>query len=153
MAAEGVEGDAHKGILVKHRSRVARDPTQPNLRQIHLIHQELLAELRDKDFAISAGDLGENILTRDIDLLALPQGALLKIGQDVVLRVTGLRNPCRQLNNFAPGLMDAVLEHGPAGELVRKAGIMAVVEIGGDVEAGEVIAPELPEIQLPLEPV
>ncbi len=109
----GVEGDAHQGVTVKHRSRVAADPTQPNLRQVHLIHAELFGELERKGFAVGPADLGENITTEGVDLLALPRGAFLRIGGDVVLEVTGLRNPCAQIERFRPGLLAAVLDKGP----------------------------------------
>ena len=153
IAGEGVKGDAHCGRTVKHRSRVARDPDQPNLRQIHLLHEELLDELRAKGYRIHRGDIGENILTRGLALLDLPEGTLLRIGEQAKLRITGLRNPCRQLNDFSPGLMDAVLARGPQGELVRKAGVMAVVENAGVIQAGDAISTELPENGKPLEPV
>lgn len=150
----GVEGDAHSGKTVKHRSRVAVDPTQPNLRQVHLIHSELLDELQNKGFDVTAGTMGENILTEGIDLLSLPQNTLLKIGKDVELRVTGLRNPCAQLDNYQEGLTKAVLDRNEKGELIRKAGIMTVVVRGGVVtlqDAIEVILP--PKPHLPLERV
>lgn len=153
IAGEGVEGDAHCGQTVKHRSRVARDPDQPNLRQVHLVHQELLAELQNKGFSIQPGDLGENILTRDIALLDLAEGTMLRIGEQAELRITGLRNPCQQLNDFAPGLMQAVLARGPDGELIRKAGVMAVVENSGRVKAGDAISVRLPDKRKPLQPV
>lgn len=153
IAGQGVQGDAHCGVTVKHRSRVARDPDQPNLRQVHLVHDELLAELRTRGFSLNPGDLGENILTSGIALLDQPTDAMLQIGDQVELRLTGLRNPCRQLNDLAPGLMEAVLARGPEGELVRKAGVMAVVEKGGTVRAGDPVSVRWPELQKPLEPV
>jgi MOSC domain-containing protein YiiM len=140
----GVEGDAHQGVTVKHRSRVAADPTQPNLRQVHLIHAELFGELERKGFAVGPADLGENITTEGVDLLALPRGALLRIGGEVVLEVTGLRNPCSQIERFRPGLLAAVLHKGTDGELVRKTGVMSVVRAGGVVRPGDSIAVELP---------
>lgn len=140
----GVEGDAHMGETVKHRSRVKADPTQPNLRQVHLIHAELLDELRVRGFGVKPGDMGENVTTRGLDLLALPTGALLRFGDEAVVRVTGLRNPCAQLDNFRPGLMQAVLDRDAEGNLVRKAGIMGVVVRGGHVRAGDAIVVELP---------
>jgi MOSC domain-containing protein YiiM len=143
IAGEGVEGDAHRGVTVKHRSRVAADPTQANLRQVHLIHSELLDELAAKGFAVGPGDMGENILTTGIDLLALPSQSMLHIGS-ATLRVTGLRNPCRQLNDFAPGLMDAVLDRALDGSLIRKAGIMAIVAEGGEIKPGDTITLTLP---------
>jgi MOSC domain-containing protein YiiM len=143
-AGLGVEGDAHAGRTVKHRSRVRRDPTQPNLRQVHLIHAELHEELRDEGFDVAAGQMGENVTTRGVDLLALPTGARLRLGGEVVVEVTGLRNPCGQLDTFRPGLMAAVLDRDEDGELVRKAGVMAVVVAGGEVRAGDPIEVELP---------
>ena len=150
----GVEGDAHLGVTVKHRSRVAKDPTQPNLRQVHLIHEELHEELRAAGFQIAPGVIGENITTRGIDLLALPRGARLHIGDTAVVGVTGLRDPCRQLNGYQPGLMAAVLDRDAQGNLVRKAGIMGVVLANGEVRAGDPIRVELlPEHNQRLEPV
>jgi MOSC domain-containing protein YiiM len=144
VAGLGVEGDAHMGATVKHRSRVAADPTQPNLRQIHLIHAELHDELRAAGFTVAAGEMGENVTTRGIDLLALPVGARLRLGGAATVEVTGLRNPCSQLDAFQPGLMSAVLGRDERGGLVRKAGIMAVVLTGGDVRPGDEIVVELP---------
>jgi MOSC domain-containing protein YiiM len=144
LAGLGVEGDAHMGATVKHRSRVAADPTQPNLRQIHLIHAELHDELRAAGFTVAAGEMGENVTTRGIDLLALPVGARLRLGGAATVEVSGLRNPCSQLDAFQPGLMSAVLGRDERGGLVRKAGIMAVVLTGGDVRPGDEIVVELP---------
>jgi MOSC domain-containing protein YiiM len=138
----GVEGDAHMGATVKHRSRVRIDPTAPNLRQVHLIHAELLDELRAKGFDIAPGQMGENITTRGIDLLALPRGARLHLGS-AVIEVTGLRNPCTQLDGIQPGLMEAVLERTPGG-LIRKAGVMAIVVQGGHVSVDDHVRTELP---------
>lgn len=140
----GVAGDAHAGVTVKHRSRVARDPSQPNLRQVHLMHAELFDELMASDFAVWPGDLGENITTRGLDLLALPAGTRLRIGADAIVEVTGLRNPCSQIDRFQRGLMAAVLDRDEQGRLVRKAGVMGVVANGGTVKAGDAIAIELP---------
>ncbi len=144
LAGLGVEGDAHAGEKVKHRSRVARNPAQPNLRQVHLIHGELHDELRAKGFAVAPGDMGENVTTRGIDLLALPTGTRLRLGAEAVVEITGLRNPCAQLDGFQDGLMSAVLDRDPGGALVRKAGVMAVVTAGGEVRAGDAIEVELP---------
>ena len=145
LAGLGVEGDAHSGATVKHRSRVARDPSQPNLRQIHLIHAELHDTLREQGFAVSAGQMGENVTTRGVDLLGLPTGARLHLGDMAIVEVTGLRNPCAQLDRIQPGLMGATLKRGQDGSLVRKAGIMAVVLADGDVQPGDRIRVELPE--------
>lgn len=140
----GVEGDAHQGVTVKHRSRVARDPTQPNLRQVHLIHSELHDELRAKGFAIAEGQMGENITTRGVDLLALPKNTKIYLGESAVVEVTGLRNPCLQLDGIQQGLMAAVLDKDAKGNLIRKAGIMAVVLEGGDVFPNDTIRVEWP---------
>ena len=145
LAGLGVEGDAHLGRTVKHRSRVARDPTQPNLRQVHLIHEELHDELREQGFDVSPGAMGENVTTRGVDLLALPVGARLALGSEAVIEITGLRNPCVQLEGVAEGLMAAVLDRDDQGNLVRKAGVMAVVLTGGEVQPGDTIGVELPE--------
>ena len=143
----GVDGDAHMGETVKHRSRVARDPSQPNLRQVHLIHGELHDELRELGFTVSAGQMGENVTTRGLDLLALPTGARLRLGDAAVVEVTGLRNPCYQLDRFRPGLMAAVLGRDAQGELIRKAGVMGVVLAGGEIRPGDPIHVELPSSQ------
>ncbi|HEY3111274.1 MAG TPA: MOSC domain-containing protein [Chloroflexota bacterium] len=154
LAGLGVEGDAHMGEKVKHRSRVARDPGQPNLRQVHLIHAELHDELRAAGFAVAAGQMGENVTTRGVDLLGLPTGARLRLGDDAVVEVTGLRNPCAQLDRIQDGLMAATLDRDADGNLIRKAGIMAVVVTGGEVSPGDPIEVELPAgPQRPLQPV
>ena len=140
----GVEGDAHMGVTVKHRSRVARDPTTPNLRQVHLIHAELHDELALAGFSVAAGQMGENVTTRGVDLLGLPTGTRLHLGATAVIAVTGLRNPCLQLDGIQKGLMKAVLDRAADGSLIRKAGIMSIVLAGGDVRAGDPIELELP---------
>jgi len=146
LAGLGVEGDAHAGVTVKHRSRVMVDPTQPNLRQVHLIHEELFEELATKGFKVAPGDLGENVTTRDVDLLSLPVGAKLHLGDSAIVEVTGLRNPCIQIDRFQPGLMKATLDRDADGGLVRKAGIMSVVLAGGEIRAGDTIRVELPPL-------
>ena len=154
LAGLGVERDAHQGTTVKHRSRVKRDPTQPNLRQVHLIHAELHAELRDEGFPVSPGQMGENVTTRGVDLLGLPTGARLHLGETAVVAVTGLRNPCAQLDSIQPGLMAATLDRDAEGKLIRKAGIMGIVLTGGDVRPGDPVRVELPpEPHQALEPV
>ena len=150
----GVEDDAHMGATVKHRSRVARDPSQRNLRQVHLIHTELLDELRAAGFSVSVGQIGENVTTRGIDLLGLPTGARLYLGDTAAVEVTGLRNPCSQLDDFQAGLMAAVLGRDEQGRLIRKAGVMGIVLTGGIVRPGDPIRVELPpEPRRPLVPV
>lgn len=154
LAGLGVEGDAHMGLTVQHLSRVARDPSQPNLRQVHLIHGELHDELRAAGFDVSAGQMGENITTRGVDLLGLPTGARLRLGKDALVEITGLRNPCAQLDGLQAGLMAATLDRDEQGELVRKAGVMGVVLTGGEVRPGDAITVELPaEPHRPLRPV
>ncbi len=154
LAGLGVEGDAHLGEKVKHRSRVRKNPDDPNLRQVHLIHEELFAELRGGGFDVGPGAIGENVTTRGIDLLGLPTGTRLRLGRDAVVEITGLRNPCSQLDTFAPGLMAAVLGRDDAGGIVRKSGVMAIVISGGDVQAGDAIAIEWPNGERrPLVPV
>jgi MOSC domain-containing protein YiiM len=141
----GVAGDGHLGETVQHRSRVRKDPTQPNLRQVHLLHTELFDELRARGFIVKAGDLGENITTEGIDLLALPTGTRLHLGASAVVEVTGLRNPCIQIDHFQKGLMAATLDKDADGNLIRKAGIMSIVIADGDVRPGDAIRIELPE--------
>jgi MOSC domain-containing protein YiiM len=150
----GLAGDAHAGVTVQHLSRVRRDPSQPNLRQVHLIHAELHDELAARGFAVAPGDMGENVTTRGVDLLALPTGARLRLGGAAVIEVTGLRNPCVQLDRFAGGLLAAVLDRAADGSLIRKAGVMSVVIADGQVRAGDLITVELPDgPHRPLEPV
>ena len=154
VAGLGVEGDAHAGELVKHRSRVRRDPTQPNLRQVHLVHGELHDELACAGFTVRPGDIGENVTTRGIDLLALPTGTRLKLGEAATVEITGLRNPCYQLDGFQQGLMAATLDKDRDGNLIRKAGVMSIVLIGGEVRPGDLITITLPDgAHRPLQPV
>jgi MOSC domain-containing protein YiiM len=154
VAGLGVAGDGHAGETVQHRSRVAKDPRQPNLRQVHLLHAELFEELAAKGFRLAPGDIGENVTTQGLDLLALPTGARLRLGAHALVEVTGLRNPCVQLDRFQKGLMHAVLDKAPDGRLIRKAGVMAIVLEGGEVQPGDPVAVELPaEPHRPLEAV
>jgi MOSC domain-containing protein YiiM len=139
VAGMGVDCDTHSGVTVQHRSRVARDPSQPNLRQVHLLHAELFDELAALGFDIAPGELGENVTTRGLDLLALPENTELRLGADAVVRITGLRNPCAQLDGYRPGLTAAVLGRTPGGELVRKAGVMGVVLSSGVVQPGDAV--------------
>jgi MOSC domain-containing protein YiiM len=149
----GVEGDAHSGTTVKHRSRVRQNPNQPNLRQVHLIHAELHDQLNAAGYHVTAGDMGENITTRGIDLLGLPTGAHLEIG-GAIIEVTGLRNPCYQLDQFEQGLMEACLNRADDGSLIRLAGVMGIVLKSGDVRPGDAIEVLLPAgVHAPLQPV
>ena len=150
----GIEGDAHMGKTVKHRSRVAKDPTQPNLRQVHLMHQELFDEVAVAGYKVVAGDLGENITTQGIDLLGLPTGAKLRVGETAVVEITGLRNPCGQIEAWQKGLLKEVVYKDTAGNLIRKAGIMGIVLADGEVRVGDAIQIEWPpEPYKPLERV
>jgi MOSC domain-containing protein YiiM len=154
LAGLGVEGDAHLGVTVKHRSRVRANPNQPNLRQVHLIHAELHDELRGAGFEVVPGQMGENVTTRGIDLLGLPTGTRLRLGETAVVEITGLRNPCGQLDRLQPGLMAATLDRDADGNLIRKAGIMGIVLADGEVHPGDPIAVELPpEPHQPLQAV
>jgi MOSC domain-containing protein YiiM len=146
LAGLGVAGDAHCGETVKHRSRVAVDPTQPNLRQVHLIHAELFDELNAAGFDVAPGQMGENVLTRGLDLLGLPVGTTLRLGGDALVEITGLRNPCAQIEAFRPGLLAAVLGRDAEGRIVRKAGIMGIVLEGGVVAPGDAIEVTLPAL-------
>jgi MOSC domain-containing protein YiiM len=144
VAGRGVEGDAHSGETIQHRSRLARTPHAPNLRQVHLLHAELQDELLARGLHVGPGEMGENITTRGIDLLSLPAGTRLRLGDTALIEVTGLRNPCKQLNDVQPGLMAATLARSPTGQLIRKAGIMSIVLTGGEVRPGDLIHIELP---------
>lgn len=145
LAGLGVAGDAHQGVTVQHLSRVRADPTQPNLRQVHLMHQELFDALAAKGFTVAPGALGENVTTSGIDLLALPRGTRLHLGESAVVEVTGLRNPCAQIENFQQGLLKELVGYDDAGTLVRRAGIMGVIHRGGTIRPGEKIVVVLPE--------
>lgn len=144
QAGLGVEGDCHLGEKVQHRSRVARDPGQPNLRQVHLLHAELLEELCAAGFELLPGEMGENVTTRGVELLALATGTRLRLGDRAVVEITGLRNPCVQLDGLRPGLMAATLDRDGRGRLVRKAGVMGVVRSGGEVRPGDPVRLEPP---------
>ena len=144
LAGLGVEDDAHQGITVQHLHRIARDPSQPNLRQVHLIHAELHDELNAAGFVVAAGEMGENITTRGIALLDLPTGTRLHLGEEAVVELTGLRNPCSQLDRFQTGLMAAVLDRDEQGAIVRKSGVMSIVIASGEVRPGDAITVELP---------
>jgi MOSC domain-containing protein YiiM len=144
LAGLGVEGDAHMGATVKHRWVAKKTPSAPNLCQVHLIHAELHDALRAQGFDVGPGVMGENITTRGLDILSLPRGARLHLGASAIIEVTGLREPCQQLDKCRPGLMEAVLERRPCGELIRKCGIMSIVIAGGEVRSGDPILVDLP---------
>ncbi|WP_405882597.1 MOSC domain-containing protein [Streptomyces sp. NBC_01136] len=151
LAGLGVEGDVHAGVTVKHRFRMEKDPSQVNLRQVHLMHEELFDELRERGFTVAPGELGENVTTRGVDLLGLPVGALLRLGDEAVVEITGLRNPCAQIDNFQKGLLKQVVGRHGSGDgdgdgrgAVHKSGVMSVVREGGVVRPGDSIEVELP---------
>ena len=145
VADFGVVDDAHAGALVKHRSRVRREPSQANLRQVHLLHAELLSSL-----SVEPGALGENVTTSGVDLLGLSRGTRLHLGPDAVVEVTGLRNPCQQIEDFRAGLLSRVLVKQPDGSVQRLVGVMSVVLAGGVVRAGDAIVVEAPAVFEPL---
>lgn len=154
VAGLGVDGDAHAGVTVKHRSRVAINPDQPNLRQVHLVHAELFDDLAERGFHLAPGDIGENVVTRGVALLDLPVGTRLRLGADAVVELTGLRNPCGQLDRFQRGLTKAMIDRGPDGAIIRKSGVMAIVVASGDVTADDAIIVEPPPLpHQPLMPV
>lgn len=154
IAGMGVDGDTHAGETVQHRSRVARDPSQPNLRQVHLIHRELFDEVAAEGFDVQPGDLGENITTEGIDLLGLPRGTRLIFGDGAEVEITGLRNPCSQIDDFQDGLMAQMVNKRADGSIERKAGVMSVVIAGGEVTVGDAIRVVLPDGEhVGLEPV
>jgi MOSC domain-containing protein YiiM len=154
LAGLGVEGDAHLGTTTQHLYRMRIDPTLPNLCQVHLLHSEVFDEVRAKGYEVVPGQLGENVCTRGLDLLGLPTGTKLAVGDEVLLEVTGIRNPCKQINAHRAGLMDALLDRAEDGSLIRKAGIMSIVLQGGTVKPGDQIVVTLPpEPHRPLEPV
>ncbi len=154
IAGIGVEGDAHAGERVKHRSRVRANPDQPNLRQVHLLPHELLEEVAKLGYTVQPGDLGENVLTSGIDLIRLPKGTRLRLGNDAEIEITGLRNPCAQIERFREGLLEQVVEKDAEGTIIRKAGVMSIVLTGGIVRPGDPISVTLPpEPHQPLERV
>lgn len=144
LAGLGVEGDAHCGVLVKHRYHIRKDPTKPNLCQVHLLQAELFDELQAKGIVVAPGEMGENVTTRGVALLDLPTGTRLALGPDAVVQLTGLRNPCVQMNDLHPGLMAAVIERKATGKVIKKAGIMSIVITGGTIRPGDTIAVTLP---------
>ena len=137
LAGIGVEGDAHAGATVQHLSRVRRDPTAPNLRQVHLVHSELFDDMARRGHTVPPGGLGENITTTGVDLLGLPRGTRLELGDEAVIEITGLRNPCVQINGLSDGLMKELVHVDDAGETVRLAGVMSIVLRGGVVRPGD----------------
>jgi len=141
----GVDGDAHSGEFVQHLSRVKRDPTTPNLRQVHLMHAELFAQVAEHGHDVAPGQLGENITTEGLDILSLPRGTRLTLGRTAVIELTGLRNPCRQINGLSPGLMKELVRVDETGETVRLAGVMSIVVHGGVVHPGDPISVDLPD--------
>ena len=155
LAGEGVEGDAHRGTTVQHLYQVRRDPSKPNLCQVHLFAAEKLGELAAAGYPLGPGEIGENVLTCGVDLLALPRGTRVRLGAQAVVEITGLRTPCSQIDGYRTGLQK--LLWGPRdakGKRERRAGVMAVVVTGGEVLPGDPLVVELPlEPHQPLGPV
>ena len=146
VAAYGIEGDVHAGATIKHRSRLAKEGDQPNIRQVHLLHTEIFEELKEQGYEVLPGELGENITTKGLDILAMPKGTRLHIGSSAIVELTGLRNPCGQIDDFQKGLKDALLDHDAEGNLIRKSGVMSIVIASGDVVPGDPIRVELPPL-------
>ena len=147
VAGLGVNGDAHQGAKVKHRSRVAANPDQPNLRQIHLVMSELLDEVNSAGHNVVAGQLGESITTTGIDLISLPVGSMLRIGDTALVALTGLRNPCPQIKSVGDGLMKMMFiddQDNPEGPKIGRTGVMGVVIAGGIVAADDGIKIRFP---------
>jgi MOSC domain-containing protein YiiM len=150
----GVEGDSHAGTTVQHISRKRWRPQDPNLRQVHLLAGELLDELTRLGYDVPPGSMGENITTSGVDLLGLPVGTVLRLGAEAEVEITGLRNPCVQIDRYSPGLLAEVVGRDEAGEVVRRAGVMGVVRRSGEVRAGDPLHVVLPaEPHVPLAPV
>ncbi len=145
IAGIGVEGDAHSGELVKHRYLVKRDPTQPNLNQIHLINQELFDAVAERGYTVTPGQLGENITTLGVDLISLPTATVLRIGAEATVELTGLRNPCPQIDGFQDGLLSHLI-YRKDGKTVRNCGVMGIVLTGGEVLPGDSITIDLPPV-------
>ncbi|RWZ51491.1 MOSC domain-containing protein [Labedella phragmitis] len=140
----GVEGDAHAGTTVQHLSRKRWHKDEPNLRQVHLIHSELFAELADEGFSVGPGQLGENVTTTGVELLDLPRGTVLRLGGDASVEITGLRNPCVQIDRFQDGLMKSCIRVDDDGTVERRTGVMAVVRSSGVIRPGDGITVVLP---------
>jgi MOSC domain-containing protein YiiM len=146
----GVQGDAHMGTLVQHRYNKKQNPNQPNLRQVHLIQAELFDDLKELGLIVKPGEMGENITTRNIDIINLPLDTKLHLGDSAILQLTGLREPCGQLNTVQKGLKNAVLDESGKSRV----GVMSVVLRGGAVKADDLIRVELPsEPHQDLQPV
>ena len=144
LAGRGVEGDAHCGETVQHLYLKRRNPLAPNRMQVHLLQSELFDELAFVGYALTAGQLGENITTRGIGLLNLPQGTRLHLGGEAVVELTGLRTPCKLIEDFKPGLLKQVISRDAANKVLAKAGVMAIVLHGGDVHERSPIRVEYP---------
>jgi hypothetical protein len=147
VAGIGVEGDAHSGPLIRHRDLVNQDPTQPNLRQVLLIQQEIFESLAERGHEVGAGHLGDNITTQGLDLHALPTGTRLRLGDTAVVELTGLRQPCPQIDDFQNGLTTVLRHRDAEGDMVQAAGVMSIVLDGGTVKPGDRI-----ELDVPPEP-
>lgn len=141
-SGHGIEGDAHYGPFVRHRYLARRDPSAPNLRQVHLIPSELFDALRTSGYEVHPGDLGENIATVGLALESLPLGTILLLGASATLQLTGLRTPCVLIDRFKSGLRKRL--EGDAARPRFRAGVMATVTKGGDVSPGDRIRTVLP---------
>jgi len=140
----GVQGDVH----------CSGAASSNNKRQVHLIASELLTELARKDskgraYIISPGALGENITTKGIDLVGLNEGTRLHFGDGddhAIVRITGLRNPKKRLDEWPKGLLDRCAMKNKKGEITgRKIGVMGIVEEDGFVQPGHMVYVEKPK--------
>ena len=151
VAGFGVEGDSHAGATVQHLYEKKRNPSAPNLCQVHFMAAELFDDLVPTGYTVAPGELGENVTTEGINLMSLPLGTQLHLGAQAVVSVTGMRSPCSLINGYQKGLMKQLIKTDAAGTVHRRGGIMGVVVRGGVVNPGDCIRVELPAgEQLPL---
>jgi len=143
IQGQGVEGDAHSGPFVRHRYLARRQPRLPNLRQVHLIPSELFEALRNAGYDLHPGDLGDNIATAGLDLETLPMGALLDLGSEACIELTGLRTPCVLIDRFRTGLKRQMVCSEPVAPRFR-CGVMSIVRTGGRLAVGDPIRVRLP---------
>jgi MOSC domain-containing protein YiiM len=130
----GVSGDYHAGKLIRHRYWAAKDPTHPNHRQVLLVDTSIYADLASQGIALKPGMLGENVVVDGIQVMTLAVGARLQLG-DALLELTEVRNPCYQLNEMHPDLLEAVKPEVD-GQPRRNAGMFARILTGGWVRPG-----------------
>lgn len=111
----GFEGDAHAGDW--HR-------------QVSLLAQESIDEMCAKGLDVGPGDFAENITTEGIDLMTLPVGSVIHIGDEVVLEVSQIGKVCHTRCAIYQQAGDCVMP---------REGIFAVVRTPGEVASGDTI--------------